>query len=86
MKEKCMICSKILNTESIYLCENHTFELNRSLKNESIVISEPSEREHCQICGEYEDRRIINYMNWFYACNICIEYAYDAYMNKDNKK
>jgi hypothetical protein len=64
---KCFICSE--HTNEKYLCQEHCKELYQMLINRTNIIEKPEFKHHCMICGEYQDRIIINYPTWFYICN-----------------
>lgn len=81
MNDKCFICRKELDIEEIYLCKEHTKELIQNYKEnaERIVLKNPSEKEHCYLCGEWESREIIKLHDWAYICNICLNESQKAY-------
>ena len=81
MTDKCFICNCLLQKDNIYLCQKHTQELfdSYSVSSSNNVIQMPSEKEHCHLCGEYKDRMIIYYKNWFYLCDFCLNDAMKEY-------
>jgi hypothetical protein len=66
----CYVCSKKL--ESGYLCEEHVHELYGMLKSGEGMVEEPRPCHHCNICGEYEDRVIIEHYKFGFFCNFDI--------------
>lgn len=83
MKEKCYICETELDVSGVFICRTHTVELYKILSNEitikDAIIINPEFIQHCHICGEYENRVIINHPEWFYICNVCLESATKNY-------
>lgn len=81
-KEKCIICDKELIENGILLCESHTFQLYEIISNNQDTITNPSLREHCMICGEWDNRVIVNFPSWNYICNLCLKRAMKVYSHK----
>lgn len=85
MLDKCFICDKPLEAIDVFLCKKHTIIalevlLTGVYKGEKYKIYENSQyMQHCGICGEWENRIIINYPKWNYLCDRCIEKAREAY-------
>jgi len=77
MIEKCVICEKELYKKKIYLCEEHTEKALEIMQNETI--KNPKHEHHCAICGEWQNRIIINYPEWLYLCDKCINDAQKSY-------
>jgi hypothetical protein len=74
----CFICNKI--TEQVYLCELHANELYKMLKNKERVIENPDWKVHCLICGEYENRIIVDYPNAGPFCDKDIIESKNSYL------
>lgn len=68
---ECFICGKKI--QQGYFCDEHLKELKEMLYLEKNIIKNPNERHHCMICGEYQDRVIIEYPNVGYICDKDIE-------------
>lgn len=83
VEDKCIICNIPLEFKGIYLCEIHTQELTNISHNkgkfQSIILYNPSFNEHCMLCGEWEDRIIINHPDWNYICDKCLFEAQTKY-------
>ena len=80
MDDKCIICNVKLVHSGVFLCERHTNKLEDNYKTEENIITTPTFKEHCMICGEWENRIIINYPEWNYICNVCLKNALDNYV------
>lgn len=85
MSEKCFICDTPLSKDGINLCKEHTIAALEVLytgkykdKNYNII-ENPEFKHHCGICGEWENRTIINYPEWLFLCEKDIEVARKAY-------
>jgi hypothetical protein len=76
----CFICNK--ESKNVYLCEEHVKELYANLVNGQGRVEEPSFSHHCNICGEYENRIIIEHSDNGYFCDIDIIEAYKTYSMK----
>jgi hypothetical protein len=76
----CFICNK--ESKHVHLCEEHAKELYANLVNGQRRVVEPSFSHHCNICGEYENRIIIEQSDNGYFCDIDIIEAYMAYSKK----
>jgi hypothetical protein len=63
----CFICGEKI--EAGYLCEKHAKELYELLTAKKNTIQQPDFRYHCQICGEYENRIIVEYPRYGYFCD-----------------
>ncbi len=61
----CMICNSSLSISEVYLCKRHTEEIISKLSTNAYVIKTPTEREHCHISGEFNNRLIINFSDLF---------------------
>ena len=85
MKEKCIICNKELFQKDIYLCKKHTACLSVILDNGKYNgkqykrIEKTEFKHHCEICGEYKNRVIVNYPDPFFICSMCIKSAKKKY-------
>ena len=66
---KCYICNQATNG---YICKEHTKLLKKLFEDKVDVISTPEWKHHCVICGEHEERLIIDYEGVL-LCNICID-------------
>jgi hypothetical protein len=75
--DKCFICGKV--TEDNYFCIDHAAELHRLLIGKDNLIKKPDFKQHCHICGEYENREIIEFSNWGYFCDRDIIEAFRKY-------
>jgi len=64
---ECFICSKRI--EKGYLCKDHANKLYEKLKNREGKIESPTWKNHCSICGEHENRTIIEYPPHGYFCD-----------------
>lgn len=82
MKERCIICNKELEVKDIYLCQNHTMELQEIRLNgelDSNIFVNPTFNEHCMICGEWKNREMILIQGSIYICNRCLDSALNEY-------
>ncbi|MDR1563718.1 MAG: hypothetical protein LBS74_02040 [Oscillospiraceae bacterium] len=79
-KIKCMLCG--ITTDASYLCRSHSQKLKQMLERNEGVISQPDFRHHCAICGEYENRIMIEYQGFAYFCNLDIEEISDFFNNR----
>jgi hypothetical protein len=86
VEESCLICKKALEEQKeIYLCREHTLAAQEVLVSgkyqdrEYGVYTNPEFKHHCNICGEWEGRVIINYPEWNLLCDVCIKSAKAAY-------
>ena len=68
---ECFICSKKL-TEG-HLCKEHATELINLVYDTENSELNNDWKKHCAICGEYENRIIIEYKNVGYFCEECIK-------------
>ena len=68
---ECYICRKRL--EKGYLCKKHCNELKEMLDRKENIIENPTFAHHCLICGEFEDRIIIEYPSVGPFCNKDLE-------------
>lgn len=64
---KCFICDKEL--EAGFLCDKHAIQLYECLKSDKHTIHQPDFRYHCQLCGEFENRIIVEYPEYGYFCD-----------------
>lgn len=70
---------------NIFLCKEHTIEALEVLytgvfQNKKYdIYDKPEFKHHCGICGEWENRIIINFPGWLFLCDRCIEKAREAY-------
>ena len=76
---ECYVCGK--ETEKAYLCEQHAKELYAMLVSHQGKVEEPKFLHHCNICGEYEGRVIIEQSDIGYVCDEDIIEAYKFYGN-----
>lgn len=74
---ECFICGK--ETTKVYLCEQHAKELYAMLVSNQGKVEEPKFLNHCNICGEYEGRVIIEQSDICYVCDEDITEAYKFY-------
>lgn len=84
MKEKCIICDKELTSKGVFLCESDTLKLYYKLNTKLDIINNPTFKEHCMICGEWENRVIINFPTWNYTCNVCLRRAMNIYSPRNH--
>lgn len=75
---ECYVCSKKLDKE--YLCEQCVNLILKMLEANTHVISNPKWENHCLICGEYEDRVIIDVPNCGPICGKCLSEAKRIYV------
>jgi hypothetical protein len=84
VKDKCLICGKPAEAGA-YLCKDHTraaLEVLNTGSTENVkytIIENPVFMNHCQLCGEWENRKIICYPSWNYLCEPCITEAKGIY-------
>lgn len=64
---KCFLCSNKLSQG--YLCKTHAEELKRMLDMKLNLIEEPEWKHHCCLCGEYEQRKMVEYGSYAYFCD-----------------
>lgn len=81
MTEKCFVCNKELEYAGIYLCKEHCLDIDEQLNSSPQLIFNTSFDNHCQLCGEWENRIIISYKDWCYICNKCVEDAKSFYVH-----
>jgi late competence protein required for DNA uptake (superfamily II DNA/RNA helicase) len=67
---ECFVCGKVLN--SGFLCDEHAMQLHGMLNNEESIVMDSTWKNHCMICGEYENRRIVYLPDAGYFCEYCI--------------
>ncbi len=81
MNERCIICDSELRHSGIFICEHHTNVLNNFLEKSisEKIIKNPTFKNHCMICGEWENKIIINHPHWNFVCTICFNTANDFY-------
>lgn len=78
---ECFVCSKKLSEG--YLCEEHSRELYEMLVKGQGLVSNPDWKSHCLICGEYEDRIIVDYPLAGPFCNKDIITEWERYKKHD---
>lgn len=76
---KCHICSKKIN--KAFLCQDCCREGVEHLKNNIDIIENPDWRYHCLICGEYKDRKIVDFPSGP-ICDKCIHEELENYNRK----
>lgn len=74
---ECYVCSKELAEG--YLCEEHSELLYQMLINGQSVILNPDWKNHCLICGEYDDRVIVDFSLAGPFCNKDIISEWERY-------
>lgn len=74
---KCYVCSK--KVKHSYLCKEHADLLYEMLMTNTGKIDSPDWRYHCSICGEHENRVIIDLPNSGFYCDIDIIDAQQRY-------
>lgn len=79
---KCFICSAEIKKG--YLCKKHADELYEMLVNKKNIVSNPDWRYHCQLCGEFQNRIIIEYPSQGPFCDKDIIEEWESY-HKGNK-
>lgn len=72
---ECFVCGK--HIEEGCLCKEDSELLYNVLHSQDNIINNPDFRHHCSICGEYENRIIIEYKSVYY-CDIDIEEEYKS--------
>jgi len=77
---ECFVCSMELNEG--YLCEKHAKILVEMLEKSDGIVEMPQWIDHCLICGQYEDRVIVEYPNCGCFCNKDIWAEWDRYKNE----
>jgi hypothetical protein len=77
---ECYVCGK--NTTGQELCLEHVKILVTMLTKGEGVISHPDWRNHCAICGEFENRIIVEYPLIGYFCNKDILEIADRYQKE----
>jgi hypothetical protein len=83
-KHTCYICGAPLTIEGVWLCKEHAFEIKKKFDDNSPhSVKNPDFAYHCQICGEWENRVILNDPDWMYTCNVCMKTAVNAYLVND---
>lgn len=75
---ECFVCSKPLSVG--YLCEEHAKVLKERLELGEGIVEAVDQRYHCLICGEHENRIIIEYPDCGYFCDIDICEEYSRYI------
>jgi hypothetical protein len=81
---ECYICSKKLPDETFNLCREHAQILYDMLNNEQNLIVDLDWRYHCLICGEYEDRTMVEYSGGYF-CDKDIREEWEKYQKIDEK-
>lgn len=81
---ECLVCSKLL--EDGYLCEDHSRELYEMLTKGEGTIINPDWKSHCLICGEYQERVIVEFPSAGPFCNKDIVSEWERYQNKGKGK
>jgi len=67
MRMKCFLCSTKLDLG--YLCKAHAEELKRMLDLKINLIEKPEWKHHCDLCGEYKHRKMVEYGSYAYFCD-----------------
>lgn len=75
---KCHICSNEIEN-GFYLCKEHACDLYKLLLQRKGIIKNPDWKYHCQICGQFEGREIIDYQPIGYFCDIDIKEEWEKY-------
>lgn len=75
---ECFICA--LEVNHSYLCKTHAELLYNMILENIGVIESPDWKYHCAICGEHENRRIIELRDGGYFCSECIKKAHKEYL------
>lgn len=79
---ECYICST--ETSGTFLCEDCCSKGLDYLRNKVNIIKNPDWRYHCLLCGEYDDRIIVNFSSGP-VCDQCILGELEKYkINKSN--
>ena len=79
MPNKCMICDKELEFINVFLCKEHLIEILIKTNSNTQKIEKATFNEHCQICGNWENRSIWYLDGWFSICNVCLDEARTVY-------
>ncbi len=79
---ECFICKQKIDNG--YLCEMHANELKEMLDNKVKTFENPDWKYHCLICGEHQERVIVEYPNAGYFCDKDIIEEWERY-NKDDQ-
>jgi predicted nucleic acid-binding Zn ribbon protein len=77
---ECYVCGKSL--EMGFLCEEHARILLVMLEKGEGEVHDPTWKHHCLICGEYKDRRIVEYPDAGYFCDRDIREEWNRSMDK----
>jgi hypothetical protein len=67
---ECFICSEKLKKR--HLCNQCSNLVDKMLETKSNIIKNPEWINHCLICGEYEERVIVDVSNCGPICDKCI--------------
>lgn len=92
MNESCQICNDNIEAKNIWLCKLHAVVLSELIKQNKIIHKdEINFSYHCQICGEWEGRKIVEYIdknieygNYGFFCEYCVEKSI-VYYNKNKE-
>jgi hypothetical protein len=76
---ECFVCGK--HIEEGFLCKEDSEMLHEMLHSRENIIINPDFRHHCSICGEYENRIVLEYQAIYY-CDIDIEEEYKRHKSK----
>lgn len=85
-KQTCYICNEQVTVKDIWLCKEHAFNLNRHFESGFCLIKKPEFANHCMICGEWENRIILQIPDNAPYCNVCIDNAINAYYSENKLK
>jgi hypothetical protein len=75
-KLECNVCSK--ETSETFLCKDCCNQGLEYIESNKQIIENADWRYHCMICGEFEDRLIVNFPEGP-ICNRCINEAFERY-------